>query len=53
MKNNPCQGFFGTHSLFTHFKRQAEETGISYQNLINIYLTDCAVHEKKLEYTIK
>ena len=34
-------------------KRQAEETGISYQNLINMYLTDCAVHEKKLEYTIK
>ena len=36
-----------------YFKRQAEETGISYQNLINMYLTDCAVHEKKLEYTIK
>ena len=28
------------------FKRQAAETGISYQNLINMYLTDCAVHEK-------
>lgn len=36
-----------------YFKQQAEETGISYQNLINMYLTDCAVHEKKLEYTIK
>ena len=36
-----------------YFKRHAEETGISYQNLINMYLTDCAVHEKKLEYTIK
>ncbi|MCR5182874.1 MAG: BrnA antitoxin family protein [Clostridia bacterium] len=36
-----------------YFKRQAEETGISYQNLINMYLTDCAVHEKKLEYTVK
>ena len=36
-----------------YFKKQAEETGISYQNLINMYLTDCAVHEKKLEYTIK
>ena len=29
-----------------YFKRQAEETGISYQNLINMYLTDCAVREK-------
>ena len=36
-----------------YFKQQAEETGISYQNLINMYLTDCAVHEKKLEYIIK
>ena len=36
-----------------YFKRMAEETGISYQNLINLYLTDCAVHEKKLEYTVK
>ena len=36
-----------------YFKQQAEETGISYQNLINMYLTDCAVNEKKLEYTIK
>ena len=36
-----------------YFKQQAEETGISYQNLINMDLTDCAVHEKKLEYTIK
>ena len=40
-------------STIEYFKRQAEETGISYQNLINMYLTDCAVHEKKLEYTIK
>ena len=36
-----------------YFKQQAEETGISYQNLINMYLTDCAVHEKKMVYTIK
>lgn len=29
-----------------YFKTLAEETGISYQNLINSYLTECA-HEKK------
>ena len=36
-----------------YFKEQAEKTGISYQNLINLYLTDCAVHKKKLIYTVK
>ena len=36
-----------------YFKREAEETGISYQNLINMYLTDCAVHEKHIEYRVK
>jgi uncharacterized protein (DUF4415 family) len=30
------------------FKKQAEETGIAYQNLINLYLSDCAVHSKKI-----
>lgn len=40
-------------STIDYFKRQAEETGISYQNLINMYLKDCAVHEKKMEYTWK
>ncbi|MBQ6495943.1 MAG: BrnA antitoxin family protein [Firmicutes bacterium] len=36
-----------------YFKQQANETGISYQNLINMYLTDCAVHERKIVYTVK
>jgi uncharacterized protein (DUF4415 family) len=30
-----------------YFKALAEETGISYQNLINLYLRDCATNEKK------
>lgn len=30
-----------------YFKNLAEETGISYQNLINFYLTNCAVKNKK------
>ena len=29
-----------------YFKKQAEVTGISYQNLMNSYLSDCA--QKKL-----
>ncbi len=31
------------------FKSQAEETGIPYQTLINLYLRDCAVNERKLQ----
>jgi uncharacterized protein (DUF4415 family) len=30
------------------FKKQAQETGIAYQNLINLYLSDCAAHSKKI-----
>jgi len=31
-----------------YFKRKAEETGIAYQNLINLYLADCATHSKNI-----
>jgi uncharacterized protein (DUF4415 family) len=31
-----------------YFKMKAEETGIAYQNLINLYLTDCAIHKKNV-----
>jgi uncharacterized protein (DUF4415 family) len=31
-----------------YFKKQAEGTGIAYQNLINLYLSDCATHFKKI-----
>jgi len=30
-----------------YFKQLAEETGIPYQTLINLYLRDCAVSKKK------
>lgn len=32
-----------------YFKKMAEETGIPYQNLINLYLRDCALNERKLK----
>ena len=38
-------------STLDYFKKQSEETGIPYQTLINLYLTDCAEHEKKLSMT--
>ena len=34
-----------------YFKSMAEETGIPYQTLINLYLRDCAVHQRKLDMT--
>ncbi len=33
----------------SYFKSMAEETGMPYQGLINLYLRDCAVHHRKLE----
>ena len=36
-----------------YFKRKAEETGIAYQNLINLYLTDCAAHSKNVNIVWK
>jgi uncharacterized protein (DUF4415 family) len=32
-----------------YFKKLSEEVGVPYQSLINLYLRDCAVSEKKLE----
>ena len=31
-----------------YFKSLSKETGIPYQTLINLYLRDCAVHQRKL-----
>jgi len=35
--------------IIAYFKAMAEETGIPYQNLINLYLRDCVEHERKLK----
>ncbi len=34
-----------------YFKKMAEESGIPYQTLINLYLRDCAVHQRKSQMT--
>ena len=36
-------------STVAYFKSLAEELGMPYQNLINLYLRDCAYSHKKLE----
>ncbi|MCD8285646.1 MAG: BrnA antitoxin family protein [Clostridia bacterium] len=35
--------------VIDYFKKQAEETGIPYQTLINLYLLDCAANKKQLQ----
>lgn len=36
-----------------YFKGQSKITGIPYQNLINLYLSDCAIRKKKLQISWK
>ncbi len=35
--------------VIDYFKNLADETGVPYQNLINLYLQDCAHSQKKLK----
>ena len=36
-----------------YFKGQSEDSGIPYQTLINLYLSDCASQKKQLQTTWK
>ena len=36
------------HGTIAYFKTLADESGIRYQTLINLYLRDCATSQKKL-----
>ena len=36
--------------IIEYFKTMSEETGIPYQNLINLYLRDCVTTQKKLSF---
>ncbi|MCK4625417.1 MAG: BrnA antitoxin family protein [Phycisphaerae bacterium] len=36
--------------VIDYFKKLAGETGIPYQNLINLYLKDCAASRRKLTF---
>lgn len=40
-------------SVIAYFKNLASDTGIPYQNLINLYLADCAAKNRKLDLTWK
>ncbi len=36
------------NDIVAYFKSMAQETGINYQTLINLYLRDCAINRRKL-----
>lgn len=36
--------------IIEYFKDMAEETGIPYQNLINLYLQECVAKQHKLSF---
>ncbi|PIW61856.1 MAG: antitoxin [Candidatus Omnitrophica bacterium CG12_big_fil_rev_8_21_14_0_65_50_5] len=36
--------------IISYFKSMAEEMGVPYQNLINLYLRDCAQSRRKIEW---
>lgn len=36
--------------IIDYFKGMSEETGIPYQNLINLYLRECVTNERKLSF---
>jgi predicted DNA binding CopG/RHH family protein len=40
-----------SEDAIAYFKEQAKDTGIPYQTLINLYLTDCARSGKRLAIT--
>ena len=36
--------------VISYFKRLSDKNGIPYQNLINLYLKDCATTHKELKF---
>ncbi|RLQ20864.1 antitoxin [Seongchinamella sediminis] len=38
-----------SEDVIEYFKDMAEESGVPYQSLINLYLRDCANHNRKVD----
>ena len=38
-----------SEDVVDYFKGMAAEAGVPYQSLINLYLRDCAAHQRKLD----
>lgn len=41
------------NDIIDYFKEQSEISGIPYQTLINLYLSDCAIQKKQLQMSWK
>ena len=37
--------------IIGYFKAMADDTGIPYQSLINLYLRDCVAHNRKPDFS--
>jgi predicted DNA binding CopG/RHH family protein len=42
-----------TLDTINYFKELATQSGITYQNLMDMYLSDCALKQKKLDFQWK
>ncbi len=40
-----------SEDVIGYFKKMAEEKGVPYQSLINLYLRDCVVSHRKIDIT--
>ncbi len=38
-----------SEDVIGYFKQMAEDAGVPYQSLINLYLRDCVAHHRKLD----
>ena len=38
-----------SEDVISYFKAMAEDAGVPYQSLINLYLRDCVAHHRKLD----
>lgn len=38
-----------SEDVIAYFKKMAEESGVPYQSLINLYLRDCVAHHRKVD----
>ena len=40
-----------SEDVIGYFKQMADEAGVPYQSLINLYLHDCVAHHRKIDIT--
>lgn len=40
-----------SEEILTYFKQMADESGVPYQSLINLYLRDCVIQQRKMDIT--